>query len=118
MRTMNEQDKRLSPRFAISQAIEMSYGHENFFWARGLDLSLGGMRFETSANLDSLAQIYMNLVVKMKVGDFPVIVEGVVVRQRKLEDGKWEIGMKFSSFEPGSQDNLEAYLKEAEKTEA
>lgn len=101
-------DKRKHMRFPIHQAIEISFGQEEFFNARGINLSAGGMLIETETELDPQSRIYLFFPVALEEKNYDVEVEGVVRHVVKKGD-LFHIGIEFYEMRPDNKELLEAY---------
>jgi len=71
-----------------------------------LDLSAGGLAFETTQELSLDSH---SLLVLEKIGDLPgaASVEGRVAHVRQLEDGRYHVGVQFSRFVNVTLDEVE-----------
>jgi hypothetical protein len=114
---MND-DKRASPRFKISQAIEFSFAHEDFFTADAENIGKGGFAFKTNRPVNLHSVLFFLLDLPGPEGNVQIGVEGVCIHSEKTGDGKHTVGVRFTDFRPGDDDKLEEFLAWFEKEQA
>ena len=103
-------EKRKHMRFPIHQAIEISFGQEDFFNARGVNVSAGGMLIETETELDPQSRIYLFFPVDLEEATYDVEAEGIVRHISK--SGKlYQIGVEFFELTPEQKEMLAAYAE-------
>lgn len=75
-----------------------------------LDLSSGGLGFETSRELSLDSH---SVLVLEKIGDLPgaASVEGRVAHVRRLEDGRYHVGVQFSRFIGVTSEEVEMAIR-------
>lgn len=105
-----QEEKRKHARFPIHQAIEISLGREDFFNARGINVSEGGMLFETDFELALQARIYLFFQVTLDGEARDVEAEGIV-RHLHKSGALYQVGVEFYDLLPESREILVAYGK-------
>lgn len=106
-------ERRRAPRFSLEQVIEMSYGHESFVNARGVNISKTGLLCTS----DSYLEPYTTVVLTIKVPSGPegqiLNCEGIVIRSTE-ENGGYTTAISFMSFRGQDAETLNAFLGERE----
>lgn len=103
-----QDDKRKHSRFPIHQAIEISLGREDFFNARGINVSEGGMLFETDFELALQARIYLFFQITVGTEVRDVEAEGIVRHLHKT-GSLYQVGVEFYDLLPENRELLAAY---------
>lgn len=88
-----EEERRKSRRFRLDQCVTLSFAHEDFIDAQGLNLSMGGLQFISKAAVD----IYQKIFVMIEVPEGTIKAEGVVVHVERREDD-FLYGLKFTDI--------------------
>lgn len=96
-------ERRRSPRFHISQLVEVAYGREYFLQAAGIDISENGLLCETAEAPEKGSHVFLLLEVR---GEYPgchdgqpesIQIEGYVARTESAEEGYY-VGIDFSEI--------------------
>jgi len=106
-------ERRKHMRFSIHQAIEISFGQELFFYARGVNMSAGGMLIETETELQPQSRIYLLFSVQLEGVTYDVEAEAVVRHIEKSEK-LYQVGVEFCELQPDQQEMLVACAKRVE----
>jgi hypothetical protein len=109
-----DNEKRNSPRFKISQAIEFSYLHEDFFTADAENIGRGGFAFRTNRPVGLHSVLFFLLDLPGPAGNVQIGAEGVCIHSEAAADGKHIVGVRFTEIRPGDEGKLEAFLAQAE----
>ena len=107
---MMEDEKRSTDRFRIKQLIGYYPNREEYLWAEGLNLSMGGIQCASKEPLDPLTNIYLMLGVPMEKGEHLVRCEGYVTYSR-MEDDRCLFGVKFEEISEEDKPYLEQYIQ-------
>jgi hypothetical protein len=113
--TVMEKDLRMSPRFKISQAIEFTYAHEDFFTADGENIGLGGFAFKTKHPVGLHSVLFFLLDLPTPSGNAQIGAEGVCIHSEPTGDGKFRVGVHFTGFREGDEERLKSFLSQAEQ---
>ncbi|MDH4200724.1 MAG: PilZ domain-containing protein [Spirochaetia bacterium] len=100
-------EKRVAPRFPISQFVDVSYTREKFIKATGINLSATGML----CDLEGPVEPYSKIFILLDVGEGkPIELEGIIVRIEKK--GKTYLaGVEFSDIYDEDKSRLKKYIK-------
>jgi hypothetical protein len=109
------QEKRSSPRFKISQAVELTFAHEDFFTADAENIGKGGFAFKTKHPVGLHSVLFFLLDLPGASGNLQIGAECVCIHSEPIGDGKYIIGVRFTDFRPGDEEKLESFLALAEK---
>jgi hypothetical protein len=104
---MNE--KREAPRFKITQLIGYYPNREEYLWAEGIDISLGGISCRSIEPVDTLTNVFMMVTVRGPEGDRLVRIEGFVAHS-EMVDGSCRFGVRIERIFDEDRPHLEAYL--------
>jgi hypothetical protein len=115
MMTSMSQEKRNFPRFKVSQAVELSFAHEDFFTADAENIGRGGFAFKTKHPVGLHSVLFFLLDLPCPEGNVQIGAEGVCIHSELGEDGKNIVGVRFTDFRPGDEERLEAFLDQVEK---
>lgn len=108
--TPHGKERRQHPRFRVDQAIQYSFGHENYLSCRGVDFSEGGLRIETPEPLEYGTRLF----VMFEPGDDrePISCEAVVVHaEPQTNQEVFTHGIKFIDISDDDRGRLRSLLK-------
>ena len=86
-------DRRSMSRVVIEQFVEVSFDREIFMHASAIDLSLGGLRVQTSDKLEPGARIFV--MFRLPPKDGILISAECIVIHCVASDDQWTIGLRF-----------------------
>ena len=105
--SMEAAERRASPRVPEVQLVQISEpGVPRPATGRSLNLSRGGVRFETGRELPLRSRVQLSLA----VGDEFVTVSGSVVYLEALDHGRCTIGVQFTEVDAVSRRRLDDYI--------
>lgn len=107
---MEESDKREHERFRINQLIGYYPNREEYLWAEGMNLSMGGLQCSSREALDPLTNVYVMLGVPTEGGEHLVRCEGYVAYSR-MEGDHCLFGVKFEQISSEDRPFLEQYVE-------
>jgi hypothetical protein len=102
-------EKREAPRFKINQLIGYYPNREEYLWAEGVDISLGGISCRSKEAVDTLTNVFLMVTVRGPDGDHLVRVEGFVAHSEMVE-GYCRFGVRIERIFDEDRPHLEAYL--------
>jgi len=102
-------DKRGTPRFKLSQLIGFYPNREEYLWAEGIDISLGGISCRSKEAIDPLTNLFIMVSVHDQDGEHLVRMEGFVAHS-EMRDGICRFGVKIEKIFDEDRPHLEAYL--------
>jgi hypothetical protein len=105
---MNEQRKH--QRISLDQMIELSMGKETMISALGVNVSEGGMLFQTHRELSPYSKLFVMLSVPDGVKTENLSCEGIVVRSKK-HGMHYDVSMKFDGIDEKSSLLLKSWIK-------
>jgi len=103
------EDKRESPRFAISQLIGYYPNREEYLWAEGINISMGGISCRSKEAIDTLTNVFIMVSVRGSDGERLVRCEGYVAHS-EMVDGFCRFGVNITRIFDEDRPYLEAYL--------
>jgi hypothetical protein len=104
---MNE--KREAPRFKITQLIGYYPNREEYLWAEGMDISLGGISCRSKEAVDTLTNLFIMVTVHCPDGEHLVRMEGFVAHAEMVE-GLCRFGVRIERIFDEDRGYLETYL--------
>jgi len=103
---MGGAERRREPRYTIKQMVAVSYAHEEFIAAHGLDLSSGGISCRTTSPLDVGQEIFLLL----GLGKDETMSCGGVVLHVAPEGSGYKAGIQFVNLSAEDRARLDAHL--------
>ena len=103
---MGGAERRRQPRYTIKQMVAVSYAHEEFVAAHGLDLSSGGISCRTTSPLEIGQEIFLLLGLGK---DETISCEGVVLHVGPDGSG-FKAGIQFVNLSAEDSARLEEHL--------
>jgi c-di-GMP-binding flagellar brake protein YcgR len=107
--TVMSGEKRVHPRFTISQFISVSYDGESFMRVTAEDISQGGMSCSSLEPVDPMTGVFLMLSIPTRGGDHILKTEGKVLHCQK-KDGRYLLGVKFQDLFESDKQALTEYL--------
>ena len=102
-------EKRETPRFAISQMIGYYPNREEYVWAEGIDISMGGISCRSKEPIEVLTNVFVMVSVRTPDGERLVRCEGYVAHS-EMVDGMCRFGIGVTRIFEEDRPSLEAYL--------
>ena len=102
-------DKRKYARFSIEQFVEMSYLHETFINAEGINISEGGILCKTTFPIEPLDKAFIMLKIPIKDKEYMLKLNGVIIHYQKKDD-YYLFGVEFTDIEDSDKKILKEYL--------
>jgi hypothetical protein len=107
---MSENERRTEKRFRIGQMIGYYPSREEYIWAEGIDLSLGGLSCISKAPISPLTQLFVMITIPGPEGDKQVRCEGYVTHSH-FEEGMCHFGVRIQRIDEGDKPLLDRYLE-------
>jgi hypothetical protein len=107
------EEKRKTPRFKIKQLIGCHGDREEYLWAEGIDISLGGISCRAKAPIATMTNLFVMVSVPDPEGEHLVRLEGYVAHS-EMEEGFCRFGVKISRIYDEDRPYLEDYLAKLE----
>lgn len=104
---MSGSERRRETRYTIKQMVAVSYAHEEFIAAHGLDLSLGGISCRTTSPLAIGQEIF--LLLGLDEGE-TINCEAVVMHVMPDRNG-YRTGIQFVNLQDAVRAKLATHLK-------
>ena len=101
-------EKRASPRFPISQFVDVSYNKETFIKATGINLSTSGLLCELDGSVEPYSKIFILLDLMDKKE--PIEIQGIIVRIDK-KGKNYLAGVEFSDLYEEDVTRLKKFIK-------
>ncbi len=111
---MKTSEKRAHERFEISQIVEIKVISEEFIQAEGVDISIGGMKAKTTAEIAPLTKLFLMLNVPCHKKVYSIRTEGYVVYSKKVKNIT-HFGINFVDMDDEDKKIIRDYLKEVNK---
>ena len=106
-------ERRREARFAIEQMVELSYGHESFVHASGINLSRTGLLCRTDISLEPYTELSIVLNFPVDGDTYRIECSGIVIRSIG-ENGHFKTGISLSALNRADAEALTAFLKTQE----
>jgi c-di-GMP-binding flagellar brake protein YcgR len=107
-------EQRASPRFRLDQAIRLGASaddEDEYLSAEIVDLSAGGVGILSSSPVPAMSPMFLMFGARGGDGKSDLVrCEGYAIRSAPAE-GKYLIGVKFTSIDPGSSIALQRCLE-------
>jgi c-di-GMP-binding flagellar brake protein YcgR len=114
--TSGQPERRSLPRFSINQLIGYFPNREEYLWAEGVNLSLGGVQCASREPIDPLTNVFMMLNIPTSEGERLVRCEGSVTYSR-MENERCIFGVRFEDIAAEDRKLLEKYLASLKEEE-
>lgn len=106
-------DKRLHSRASVDCELTVSPRDMPMLPATAINVSASGIYCVSSRSLGELTRV--NLVLRMEDGS-EIPARAVVIREEKLSDGSYGIGMFFTRITEEGRDSIIKYTRDIEST--
>lgn len=104
------QDRRSMTRVVIEQFVEVSFDREIFMHASAIDLSLGGLRVQTSEKLEPGARIFVMFRIPPQ-DDSEILISAECVVIHCIDyDGQWTVGLRFHEISAHDRGKIKEIL--------
>jgi len=107
---MNE--KRKYPRITLNQMIEHSMGKETMVQAQGVNISEGGILFQTASELELYSRLFVSFSIMENDTSTDLSCEGIVVRSDKSGD-LYDTGMEFADLNEKNNIILKSCIRDS-----
>jgi len=102
-------ERRKSPRFTISQMIDLEMGRENYIAAEGVNISDEGLLCHTSESLEPYSRVYIQLSLNEAKKNHIIKCEGVVVRCKKNRK-TYDTALEFAEINESDRKKIHSFL--------
>lgn len=103
------EEKRESPRFSINQMIGYYPNREEYLWAEGINISMGGISCRSKEPIDTMTNVFVMVRVQAPEGERLVRIEGYVAHAEMVE-GFCRFGISVTRIFDEDRPYLESYL--------
>jgi len=103
-------ERRKFTRFTITQAVELQFGRERFIHVEATDLSRGGIGCVSIEPVDLHTDVFVMVNLVRNDQTDSITANAHVVRCESNPDGRYSLGLEFTSMLGSSEALLLAHL--------